>query len=128
MGPFLAKLWCLEDVLSKTWNLLRVHSQNLQSVVTPSKMTLFVDFSLKMEIYMLSFQIKKKLKENTQKQKNGIWLKWRRNRQKSTKITPFHLRGCPGGLKWDFCRFRLHFDQMPFFCFWVFSCKFCFKR
>ena len=61
MGPFLAKLWCLEDVLSKTWNLLRVHSQNLQSVVTPSKMTLFVDFSLKMEIYMLSFQNKKKI-------------------------------------------------------------------
>ena len=96
MGPFLAKLWCLEDVLSKTWNLLRVHSQNLQSVVTPSKMTLFVDFSLKMEIYMLSFQIKQKLKENTQKQKNGIWLKWRRNRQKSTKIVPGPAGAFPG--------------------------------
>ena len=51
-------------------------------------MTLFVDFSLKMEIYMLSFQMKQKLKENTQKQKNGIWFKCRRNRQKSTKIVP----------------------------------------
>ena len=87
-------------------------------------MGLWSIFFLNLIFFILSFQTKQKLVQKTQKQKNGIWSKWRRNRPKSTKIVPLHRRGGPGGPRWDFCRFRPHFKRLPFIGFQVFFCNF----
>ena len=95
-----------------------------QTTVIWPKMGLWSIFFLNLIFFILSSKIKKKLVQKTQKQKNGVWSKWRRNRPKSTKIVPLHRRGGPGGAKWEFCRFRPNFKRLPVLCFWVFSCHF----
>ena len=97
-----------------------------QTTVIWRKMALSWIFLFYLIFFILSSKIKKKLVPKTQKQKNGIWSKWGRNRPKSTKNTPFHLRGCPGGLKGQFCRFRPHFRRPPFRHQWVFGTQFFF--
>ena len=66
-----------------------------QTTVISRKIALSSIFFLNLIILILSCRLKQNLQEKTQKQKNGIWLKWRRNRPKSTKIVPVHSQGRP---------------------------------
>ena len=66
-----------------------------QTTVISRKIALWSIFCLNLIFLILSYHLKQNLQEKTQKQKNGIWSKWRRNRPKSTKITPVHSQGRP---------------------------------
>ena len=79
-----------------------------------------------MKIYILSFNGKKNWVPKTHWWRNGDLREWGRNRPNWPLSPPGHPLRWKGVFLVDFGRFRPHFDQMPFFCFWVFGTNFFF--
>ena len=97
-----------------------------QTTVISRKIALWSIFVLNLIFFILSYHLKQNLQEKTQKPKNGIWSKWRRNRPKSTKITLPTVGGVQAGPGGNFGRFRPNFKRLPFRRFWVICINFCF--